>query len=149
MDPICERLLTQKTILYLQEKPMRFLARQGNFGAVCPHFVRQHPHVFLCSKIPKFEISPSHFFWVSVEQSNSHPSHRDTFVFIKVNPLVVVPRVHRAIALIFDRLFFGSDDLSSVLEESHCSPPRRETKKSIDIVYWSTNFGCREFPLPL
>jgi len=51
--------------------------------------------------------------------------------FIKVNQLVVVPTVDRAVALInlavaliFDRLFCGSENLSSVLEECNFSPPR-------------------------
>ena len=69
-DPICERLLTQKTSTYVP-------ARKAY--EVCPPFARQHPHVFLCSEIRNFAIS--FFFGSPSNQSNSPPSHCDTFVF--------------------------------------------------------------------
>ena len=84
-------------------------------------------------------------------QSNSRPSHRDIFFFINVN-LLVVPRVDQAVALmhfVFDRLFLGVTIFLQSWNSVIAPPRRRETKKSIDMVYWSTSFGCQEFPLPL
>jgi len=79
--------------------------------------------------------APSFFF--GLRRAKAIAVHRIAIVcfFIKVNQLVVVSRVDQSVALI---------DLAVALIFD-----RDERLKSIDIVYWSTNFGCREFPLSL
>jgi hypothetical protein len=51
------------------------LAQLENSGVVCPPFETATPRFHLLQN-SKFRI---HSFWVSVDQSNSLPSHRDTF----------------------------------------------------------------------
>ena len=82
-DPICERLLTQKTSLCLQEKPMRFLARPGNFEYGLSSFCETAPSRFplLTERLLKFGIPPLILVGSPSNQINSRPSHHDTFVF--------------------------------------------------------------------
>jgi hypothetical protein len=71
-----------------------------------------------CFEIRNFATSFFFGFGSPSNQSNSHTSHHDTFIFSKVNPLTV-PRVDQALALmhpVFDHFALVSEIISSILE---------------------------------
>ncbi len=116
----------EKNDLSWRNKPMRFLVRSVfNHKTAGSCFLSRHRKSFEIRYPLKIESAPSFFFGCC--QAKAIAVHRIAivcFLFIKVNQLVVVPRVDPAVALI---------DLAVVLIFD-----RNERQKSIDIAYWST-----------
>jgi len=148
-DPICEWPWHRKLVCVCKNNIWDFFGRPENSECGLPSFR---------------EIAPSRFplLWNSEHlhlilfgslsnQSNSRSLHWDTFVFYQGKS---IGSTKSWPSCCFDAFSLWSFVLGVMIflpswNSIIASPLNERLKKSTDIVFWWTSFGCREFPLPL